>query len=116
VPGCAYIRQRDALLQLGHTLALQIRPGLPLFEARIARAATEVQIFQRSQASAHALAVFRQSLANQGHKAAAGSFAELGEQFSGFQDSRLPGLGFVVQDGSRLGRLLDQACRAPDTV
>jgi hypothetical protein len=87
-----------------------------LFEARIARAATEVQIFQHHQAGAHALAVLGQRLANEGHEAAAGRIAEFGEQFSGLKDSRLPGLRFVMQDGSRLGRLLDQACRAPDTA
>ncbi len=116
MPGCAYIRQRGALFEFGHALALHIRPGLPLREARIAGAATEVQVRQCRQAGVYALAVFRQSLANEGHEAATGRVAEFGEQFSGLKDSRPPGLGFVMQDGSRLGRLLDQACRASDTV
>ena len=95
---------------------MQLRPGLPLLVARIAGAAAEVQILQHHQAGAHAPAVLSQRLPNEGHEAAAGRIAEFGEQFSGFQDTRLPGLGLVVQDRSRLGRLLDLACRAPDAA
>ena len=63
-----------------------------------------------------ALAVFGQSLAHKRHEAAAGRLAESGQQLSGFEDAGLPGLGYVVEDGSRLGRLLDQTRRSPNTV
>jgi len=116
MPGGAHVWQRDVFLDLGRSLALQFCPRFPLLESGIATPATEIQILQRSQAGVHTLAVFGQSLAHLRDEAAACSLGQFSEEFPGLDDTGLPTLGLVVEDGSRLGSLMDEAGRAPHTV
>lgn len=44
------------------------------------------------------------------------SRVQTSKEFPGLDDAGLPGLGFVVEDGSRLGSLMDEADRAAETV
>ena len=86
------------------------------FEARIPFPSTEVQILQCHQAGVHTLAVFGQGLAHLRDEAASRCLGQISKEFPGLDDAGLPGLGFVVEDGSRPGGLLDEAGRAPHTI